>query len=96
MILGLSWQIEAMAYFNVMQLIILIYGLAVLVIRLANILNVNWWKLDTIMSVMLACLEFAATSIYAYIYNSLSGVPIPASVLNTDALVAMVVSIYIK
>lgn len=83
-VLGLSWQIEAMAFFNIMQLIILIYGIAVLVIRLTNMLNVNWWKLDTIMSVMLGCLEFAATTLWATV--------VPAKIAS---LTAMVVSIYI-
>ncbi|GLV41466.1 hypothetical protein CBL_06696 [Carabus blaptoides fortunei] len=64
-VLGLPWQLEAVAYFNIMQLIILIYALAVLILRITNMLNINWSKLDCIMSMTLACLEFSATSLWA-------------------------------
>ncbi|GLV41467.1 hypothetical protein CBL_06697 [Carabus blaptoides fortunei] len=80
MIIGFPWQIGIVAFFNIMQLVILIYAVVAVIMRVALRIQVgNWWKYDCIITIVLACLEFAATTTWAV-----------AAQVNYTSLTAMV------
>lgn len=62
MVLGGPWQVNFVLFFNVMQLVIVVYAILVLVFRVTNLLKVDLWKLENITAMVLGSLEFAATT----------------------------------
>lgn len=87
MIVGFSWQSKAVAFFNIMQLVIMLYAVVTIILHVTKMLDASWWKIDCIISTVLACIEFAATSIWAQV--------LAQSVISLGSLTAMTVSIII-
>ncbi|GLV41468.1 hypothetical protein CBL_06698 [Carabus blaptoides fortunei] len=65
MVLAAPWQMTIALFFNIIQLVVLVYATVVLLLRVTNVLKINLWKIENVTSMVLGSLEFAATSVWA-------------------------------